>query len=146
MSLSFIYMKVLTIPPNNSRKQCIHWKTTCSPKRLCLHNTTRHLLGYLCDNNHVHVKKMLSYIYTDYGALFMLDFPRKAGECKMRNNTAGSSVGGAEWLSRKHMRWLVQNGAGAPRWMACPYPRCWCRLPTSSLDGTHTVAKYKVHK
>ena len=48
-------------------------------------------------------------------------------------------------LSRKHRSWLVQNGAGALRWMVCPYPRCWCRLRTSSLRWTHAVAKFKVH-
>ncbi len=49
-------------------------------------------------------------------------------------------------LSRKHARWLVQNGAGALRWMVCPYPRCWCRLRTSLLGWTHAVAKFKVHQ
>lgn len=49
-------------------------------------------------------------------------------------------------LSRKHGRWLVQNGAGALRWMVCPYPRYWCRLRTSSRVWTHAVAKFKAHR
>lgn len=49
-------------------------------------------------------------------------------------------------LSRKHKRWLVENGAGALWWMVCPYPRWWCRLRTSSLGWTHAAAKFKEHQ
>ena len=43
---------------------------------------------------------------------------RPRGDSPQRNNTAGGGVGGAEtviWKKKKHVRRLVQNGAGAPR-------------------------------